>query len=282
LTGEISGKLSRFNRSNFNLLNLMDKLALSSLAGLLIDQAAAQSVLFDFDSAPAHTPFPISLTAGGINAQFSATGQGYSIQAANTLGFAPAGFSGNCVYPSSVFGADLLVAFSAPLTGFSILYAPEEYACDSSATMRVTAYLGGTMVGTATTNAVAGTWPSETLAFSSAQGFDNVVVHYDKAPVTGGDYGPVFMADNMAVTPAPAPPSILLAGVSLSSNGAFQFTFTNNPNTAFTVQVTTNLGVTTAGWSSASGLLESSPGVYTFTEAQSTNAGPRFYRIRWP
>ncbi len=55
--------------------------------------------------------------------------------------------------------ADLIVDFSTPLTDFSILYAPEEYACDSSATMRVTAYLNGALVGTATTNAQAGTWP---------------------------------------------------------------------------------------------------------------------------
>ena len=45
--------------------------------------------------------------------------------------------------------------------------------------MRVTAYLNGALVGTATTNAQAGTWPSETLRFSSAQTFNQVVVHYD-------------------------------------------------------------------------------------------------------
>jgi hypothetical protein len=30
------------------------------------------------------------------------------------------------------------------------------------------------------------------------------VVHYDAAPPTGGDWGPVFLADNMNVTPVPA------------------------------------------------------------------------------
>jgi hypothetical protein len=35
---------------------------------------------------------------------------------------------------------------------------------------------------------------------SSPQGFDTVVVHYDAPPPTGGDWGPIFMADYMVVT----------------------------------------------------------------------------------
>jgi YD repeat-containing protein len=165
------------------------------------NSATAQTVLFDFDSAPLYTPLPLDLTVGGITAHFSATGQGYSIQRADTLGFTPAGFAGNCIYPSSVYLADLLVGFSRTLTDFSIMFSPEEYGCDSSATMRVTAYMNGTYVGTNT--AVAdppGTWPTGTLTFSSTLGFNSVVVHYDSPPPTGGDYGPVFMADNMDVT----------------------------------------------------------------------------------
>ena len=164
--------------------------------------AAGQAVLFDFDTAPLYSPLPLNLTVGGITAQFSATGQGFSIQQANALGFTPAGFAGFCIYPSSVFLADLHIGFSQALTDFSILYAPEEYACDSSATMRVTAYMSGTPVGTNTATAdPPGTWPTATLSFSSAQGFDSVVVHYDAPPPTGGDWGPIFMADNMNVTP---------------------------------------------------------------------------------
>ncbi len=119
-------------------------------ASALLVQTEAESVLFDFENAPVHSPFPLSLTVGGITAQFTATGQGFSIQPANSMGFTPAGFSGNCIYPSSIYAADLIVSFSAPLTAFSILYAPQELACDSSATMRVTAYLDATSVGTAT------------------------------------------------------------------------------------------------------------------------------------
>jgi hypothetical protein len=166
-------------------------------ASLLTRPATSQTTLFDFDSAPVHSPLPLSLSVNGITAQFSATGQGFSIQPANTLGFTPAGFSGNCVYPSSVFAADLLVSFSQSLSDLSVLYAPEEYACDSSATMRVAAYLDSALVGTATMTAEPpGTWPSATLAISVQGGFNNVMIHYDAPPPTGGDYGPIFMADN--------------------------------------------------------------------------------------
>jgi hypothetical protein len=161
---------------------------------------------FDFDNAPVHTGLPLDVLSGGYTAHLSATGQGFSIQPANSLGFTPVGFSGLCVYPNSVYGADLIVDFPrATLTAFSILYSPEEYACDSSATMRVTAYMSSTFVGTATATAVAGTWPTAILGIGTAQGFNRVVVHYDSPPPTGGDWGPVFLADNMAITGTLAP-----------------------------------------------------------------------------
>ena len=115
--------------------------------------ANAQSVLFDFDSLPAHSGLPGAYTVGGITASFSATGQGFSIQPANTMGFTPVGFGGNCIYPNSVYAADLHIGFSTPLMDFSILYAPQEQGCDDSATMRVTAYVSGALVGTATATA---------------------------------------------------------------------------------------------------------------------------------
>ena len=81
-----------------------------SLLFLRID-AAAQCALFDFENATVRSPLPIILTVGGITAQFSATGQGFAIRTANTMGFAPPGFSGLCVYPSSTNAAGLMVAF---------------------------------------------------------------------------------------------------------------------------------------------------------------------------
>ena len=189
------------------------------LLALCAPATAQSAVLFDFNDAPLHAPLPLDLTAGGITAHFSATGQGFSIQdPATSIGLTPDGFTGHCISPNSVFPADLLVGFgSTTLTDFSILYAPQELATDSSATMRVTAYLNGAFVVTTTaTAAIPGTWPSATLAISAPQGFNSVVVHYDSAPPTGGDYGPIFVADNMLVTaivPEPSTALLLAAGL---------------------------------------------------------------------
>ncbi|KAB2674713.1 MAG: hypothetical protein DVB31_01705 [Verrucomicrobia bacterium] len=178
----------------------------------VLARVAAQSVLFDFDSAPIGSPLPLDLSAGGLTASFSATGKGFSIQRADTMGFTPPGFSGLCLYPSSVFAADLIVMFSQPLVGFSILYSPQELGCDDSATLRATAYRNQVEVGIATATATnPGTWPTETLRLDSATPFDRVVVVYASRPPTCQEWGPIFMADNMAVTPAPQPPVLRVA-----------------------------------------------------------------------
>lgn len=187
-----------------------------------VSPASAQTVLFDFDNAPQYSPLPISQTVSGITAHFSATGQGYSIQNANTMGFTPQGFSGLCIYPSSIYLSDLLINFDQTLTDFSIMYSPQELGCDNSATMRVTAYMNGNFVGTNTmTASIPGTWPVDTLKCSYTQGFDSVVVHYDSPPPTCADYGVIFLADNMRVTPlnatAISDPKIFIEGLIISN-----------------------------------------------------------------
>jgi hypothetical protein len=249
----------------------------SAILLMLALNTSAQPILFDFDAAPAHSPLPISLTIGGVTAQFSATGQGYSIQAANALGFTPVGFSGNCIYPSSVFAADLQIGFSTYLSAFSILYAPEEYACDSSATMRVTAFSNNVEVATATMNAAAGTWPSEILQVAVIEGFNSVVVHYDQAPVTGGDYGPIFMADNMQITPLALP--IVLGSPVLLPNGVFQFSFANLFNRSFTVFRAVDV-TAPPNWIAAGPAVEISPGEYRFTDFLVFQSPSRFYQVR--
>jgi hypothetical protein len=68
--------------------------------------------------------------------------------------------------------------------------------------MRVTAFRNGLYVGTNTRTATfPGTWPVDTLRCTLPQGFDSVVVHYALPPPTCQDYGTIFVADNMRVTP---------------------------------------------------------------------------------
>jgi hypothetical protein len=243
--------------------------------------AQAQSVLFDFDGLPAHSGLPGAYTVGGITASFSATGQGFSIQPANTMGFTPVGFGGNCIYPSSVFAADLQIGFSTPLTDFSILYAPQELGCDDSATLRATAYLSGALVGTATVTAAnPGTWPSETLAFTSAQPFDSVVVHYDARPPTCQDWGPIFMADNMQVTPAPQPIT-MTNGVKLPG-GAVQFDFAYTAGAACSVYFATAASTPFGSWTFLVNPTEVSAGQFQFVDVQAGAASRLFYRVACP
>jgi hypothetical protein len=253
------------------------------LASLAMVRAEAQSVLFDFDNAPVHTSLPLDLTVDGITARFSSTGLGgYSIQPANTLGFVPAGFAGSCLYPNGINAADLHVGFSAALTDFSILYAPHELACDSSATLRVTTYFTGTFVATATTNATWNctcTWTSQLLTISSAEPFDSVAVHYE-APASGcEDFGTIFLADNMMVTPAPL---IILSNPARLADGAFQFTFTNTPGAPCAVFGTTNVALPFNNWTLLPGPTEGPPGQFQFVDSQATNTLQRFYRVRSP
>ena len=111
------------------------------------------------------------------------------------------------------------------LTDFSIMFAPEEYGCDGTAVLRVTAYMNGSYVGTNTAMAPQpGTWPTGILTFHSAQGFNSVVVHYDSPPQGSCDWGPIFMADNLNVTPG----GVTAAGDGIAP-GALQLLSSPNP-----------------------------------------------------
>jgi len=186
-------------KSNLIIMSCIILLTLSFI--MQVSPASAQAVLFDFDNAPLYTSLPINLTVNNITAHLSATGQGYSIQNANVMGFTPQGFAGRIIYPNSINLSDLLISFDQTLSEFSIMYACQELGCDDAATMRVTAYMNGSFVGTSTKTARnPGTWPSDTLRCSFPQGFNSVVVHYASRPPTCQDYGVIYMADNMRVT----------------------------------------------------------------------------------
>ena len=199
-------------------INQQTRTSVCILAAILFlaGGSPALAVLFDFENAPAGTSLPCTLTVGGITATLSTTGPGgyYFQEPRNTIGMTPTGFSGLALIPKSIDACDLRIEFNRILTNFSILYAPQELACDSSARIRVTAYMSNTIVGGTITNASAGTWPSKTIVYRSPQGFNRVVVHYDAPPPTGGDYGMIFVADNMQAIapPQPEPPPWLHLG----------------------------------------------------------------------
>ena len=154
-------------------------------------------------------------------ASLSATGLGnFFIQTPqNTILVTPQGFSGNALIPTSINSADLHVGFSETLTDFSIMVAPQDLNTPSPATMRVTAFMNGAVVGTSTsTGSEPFFWDSSTLSFSAPQGFNSVAVHYDSPPpgASPEDYGQIFVADNMIVTPVPEPSAGLLGALGIA------------------------------------------------------------------
>ncbi|MBS1703898.1 MAG: PEP-CTERM sorting domain-containing protein [Armatimonadetes bacterium] len=207
----------------------MKQLYLTLSVGLAMIPTAAmsQSTLFDFNNGPRYASVPLDQVSGNIRAHFTATGQGFSIQyTPEVIGMMPAGFDGFGLTPNSVFPSDLMVSFFDFSTGnplflsdASIMVAPQELACDSSSTMKISAYSGTTFVGsnTAITADQNYTWPLINLDFSSTTPFDNIVIHFQSGPPTGGDWGPIFAADNLLVTPSPVPEPASIIGLAIGA-----------------------------------------------------------------
>ncbi len=82
---------------------------------------------------------------------------------------------------------------------------------------------------------------------------------------------------------APAPPALNAA--TTSSDGTFQFSFTNVPGYNFTVLATTNISPALTNWMALGQATYSpaGPGFYQFVDpGAGTNQPQRFYRVSWP
>ncbi len=84
---------------------------------------------------------------------------------------------------------------------------------------------------------------------------------------------------NIAV---PTPIATTLLNPQRSTNGAFQFTFTNAPGAMLGILASTNLALPVTNWTPLSGVTEISPGEFEFTDPQATNSVQRFYQIFAP
>lgn len=164
--------------------------------------SAPDAVTFDFDAATPGYGLPLEQTVNGLTAYFAG---GFSVQQVGTVGIAPAGMSGNYLYPSSVFPADLVIDFTEALVDFSALVATCDLVCDASAIMRVTAFMDGEPVGTDTAQPPPGAYPSTTLSIAPPTTFNSVVVHWDAPGQACGDYAPIFWTDVVTVTRASVP-----------------------------------------------------------------------------
>jgi len=73
-----------------------------------------------------------------------------------------------------------------------------------------------------------------------------------------------------------------LTGTRILPNGSFQFSFTNTPAARFSVLATTIPTLPLNYWMVLSGVTETVPGQFQFTDAQATNYAGRYYRVRSP
>ena len=78
-----------------------------------------------------------------------------------------------------------------------------------------------------------------------------------------------------------AAPPIQLTGITFVG-GAFQFGFTNTPNSSFTVLASSDVALPPSNWTLLGSVTETSPGQFQFSDPQATNNPQRFYRVRSP
>jgi hypothetical protein len=76
--------------------------------------------------------------------------------------------------------------------------------------------------------------------------------------------------------------AIKLNNPTILPGGVFQFDFIDNPGLVFAVLGTTNASLSLTNWTVLGGTTEVSPGLYQFTDPQTTNNLQRFYRLRSP
>ncbi|HZT31483.1 MAG TPA: PEP-CTERM sorting domain-containing protein [Bryobacteraceae bacterium] len=178
--------------------NRLHPVLLSVLTAALCLPAAANTILFDFDSGspPLSTGMglPLSQTAGGATATF--TGR-FSVQSHDTTFYNLPNFSGNYLDPSDVYSPPLTVSFDRVLIGLSFDFATADFGLDTNTTLQLTAYLNSTFnpaVGSTTSQAVGEGWGLGTLTFQSNAAFNLVEVVI--LPGAGSD----FLADNFQAT----------------------------------------------------------------------------------
>ncbi|PWU11836.1 MAG: hypothetical protein C5B50_22505 [Verrucomicrobia bacterium] len=96
-------------------------------------------------------------------------------------------------------------------------------------------------------------------------------------------HGRIFVAADKKIYAFSLPVSkIVLTNLSKSTNGPFQFGFTNTSGMRFEAFATTNMSVPFTNWASLGAVPERAAGQYQIADLQATNGGQRFYRVRWP
>jgi hypothetical protein len=86
----------------------------------------------------------------------------------------------------------------------------------------------------------------------------------------------------ITVTAPVTPPPPVISSAAMLSNGAFQLTFTNTNNIAFSVLASTDISLPVTNWTLLGASTNLGGGLHGFTDAQATNHASRFYFLRFP
>jgi hypothetical protein len=170
---------------------------------------AGVTATFNFDTGtPTLHPtmsIPLDQTFGGITAYFSspnaAISGGFSVQSQATTFYNLSQFSGNYLYPNSVYSPTLDVTFSQPLASATFTYATADFSQNEiPTTVQVTAYQGTAVVGSASSHGVfypGDTMPQGTLTFDgTGQTFNHILIQIPPAPLAASD----MLLDNFVAT----------------------------------------------------------------------------------
>jgi len=181
------------------------RLLIKAAALLAFSAAPLQAaIVFNFEADTGKST-PFTDTVGGLSATFSNSGGvgGFTV-GPNFL----SSLSGNILFdpgPASLNNLPLTIAFSAPQTNISLLFATNSV---SPVPLLLSAFMGATLVGTATASGVvppAFSFPEGMLAFGGPA-FDSVVLT---------SFAPDFAIDNVTVGAVPEPASLSLAVLGL-------------------------------------------------------------------
>src|SRR5689334_15258430 len=123
--------------------------AIVALALWYAQFARAAAIPFDFDTgAPllfTGQTLPLNQTSGGMNAQFSSTGLGFSVQSDATTHFSLSQFSSNYLNPNGLNPGPLDILFSQPLSSITFAFATtDSHQTEGTTTIQLTAYMDST------------------------------------------------------------------------------------------------------------------------------------------
>jgi len=127
-------------------------------------------------------------------------------------------------------------------------------------------------------------YPSSDQPWLTITGVTNGIVGFAFAANTGAVRTAhiTLLGQSIAITQGTIGWPVQLVNAQMQSDGAFRFSFTNDPNASFTVLTATDLSLPIRYWKVAGLAVMSAPGQFQFISQPMPNDFTRFYAVRSP